>query len=94
MQKTFSYVKECLKYTTILLAVLLFIGQIYLGFIKENQEINIKEKHLLSPIQNEVNDECQNSLLKNLGNLVFKCSLAFLAGGLISEMKFIKIGIL
>jgi hypothetical protein len=100
MHKAYSLVKSGLKYTTILLALILFVGIFYNGFYKEMKEnekiivqgIDVSETTLQST------DLCQNpnfsSQVWSLFNAVFKCSLAFLAGGLLSDMKFLKFGII
>jgi hypothetical protein len=96
MQKAYSFVKSGLKYTTILLALILFVGQVYHGFIKE--EINNPHIAEIIEVTSTSTDLCADPNFSNqaLGvfNLVLKCSLAFLAGGLISDMKFLKFGII
>ena len=109
MHKTFSYIKTGLKYTTVLLAMIVFIGQIYYGFIKdynnEQYEVEVSTDQGIDKIS-EINrisnfvtsDLCEkgdvSGYMMSILNLIFKCSLAFLAGGLISDMKFIKFGII
>jgi hypothetical protein len=138
MQKVYNFVRNGLKYTTVVLALILLIGQVstilneVVGGNEENHSgtdrLGIKDKDLnkekkilmtaniqrnnykkIFTIRDEniskigkksgpsisIYQDCHensNVLLKIL-NLIFKCCLAFLAGGLLSDMKFIKFGV-
>jgi hypothetical protein len=100
MHKAYSLVKSGLKYTTILLALILFIGIFYNGLYKEmieNEKLIVEEAEV-SETSPQSTDLCPTPNFSNrvwsLFNAVFKCSLAFLAGGLLSDMKFLKFGII
>jgi hypothetical protein len=100
MYKAYSYVKSGLKYTTILLALILFVGIFYNGFYKEmydKEKLQVEESEV-SVTSPQSTDLCQTPNFSNrvwsLSNAVFKCALAFLAGGLLSDMKFLKFGII
>jgi hypothetical protein len=60
-------------------------------FGKNPQNLNILEEEYLSHnYQEEEEDECTEVIV----SCICKCALAFLGGILISDMKFIKIGII
>lgn len=107
---TFNFLKTQIKYSTILIAFIIFTAQIYI-FVNEiskdvkestsidnyNNEVDIKGNtgYINTGIQTE-EEICKESGFGNLYlilQLLFKCSLAFLAGGLLTDAKFIKIGI-
>jgi hypothetical protein len=138
MHKVYNFVRNGLKYTTVVLALILLIGQVstilneVVGGNEENhsgtdrlgikdedfdkeifflmttniqrnnyrkiftfREENISKIGKKSGPSLSIYQDCHensNVLLKML-NLIFKCSLAFLAGGLLSDMKFIKFGV-
>jgi hypothetical protein len=98
MQKVLKLVKGPLKYSTILIAIILFISQIYYGFIKSEEDFKkITNKNNL-PVTQDVEDQCERSngngdTFIKVFEIISKCLFAFLAGGLISDMKFIKFGV-
>jgi hypothetical protein len=94
-----------LKYTIGLVALFLFVMQVYnivgeakLESIKlEEMKTTIIEKetqHMYVEItQSDI--QCADGQFRiEILMGIFKCSLAFLFGGLLSEMKFIKFGII
>jgi hypothetical protein len=96
---TVRMIKNNLKYTTVLIGLILFTGQLYFA-ITEKENINIDDTtesktHTSTSTLNPNTISCDaSSYLFNIFAIVFKCSLAFLAGGLVSDMKFIKFGVL
>lgn len=101
MHKAYSLVKSGLKYTTILVALILFIGIFYNGLYKEmnqNEKLIVEEAEESGEVPPQGTDLCPTPNFSNrmwsVFNAVFKCSLAFLAGGLLSDMKFLKFGII
>ena len=124
MQKVFYFVKCGFKYTTIVLALILMVGQICNllteeehndtykentsqsenhSDISKNSSINEKLKSLYMTLTDKdiknydfdkVNEcEGHKSSTYNIFNALMKCFLAFLAGGLLSDMKFLKFGV-
>lgn len=77
-----------MKYMSVFLALLICSAQIYMGV-----------KDYYSDPQTIENDSveiiCSDSFsYTSIFIAIFKCSLAFLAGGLISDFKFIKFGVI
>ena len=90
MQKVYTLFRNGFKYMTILLALILLVGQVHSLMIERNQ---IEEyQNPKEVIVTEIN-ECEKNYSYYIFTAIFKCSLAFLAGGLISDMKFIKFGV-
>jgi hypothetical protein len=141
MHKVYNFVRSSLKYTTVVLALILFVGQVS-TLLNEGEEKNQVYRNGSDLKHNEKNnpdlerqnimtlnthrkdikiflnsslkideishfpkksipttsfsyDECEkhSNITMNMLNVIFKCSLAFLAGGLLSDMKFIKFGV-
>jgi len=91
MQKVIILVKNQMKYMTILIALILFTSQIYMILIESNS-LEMDEKKSTSIKDNE--NKCIDYYFNSLYIVVFKCSLAFLAGGLLSDMKFVLFGVI
>jgi hypothetical protein len=95
MHKAVSFIKTQLKYSTLLIGIIIFMGQIYYGFIKSEEDL--KSISSLENKNEKNEDKCSSSpsdLISKIMMIIFKCSLAFLAGGLFSDMKFIKFGVI
>jgi hypothetical protein len=90
MKKAIVIFKSQLKYMTIIIALILFISQVYLNIVETTQKNNSKEITYLAE-ENKCN---KSDYSTGILIAIFKCSLAFLAGGLISDMKFIKFGVI
>lgn len=93
MKSKFLNLRVNLKYSICLLAI--FLSCLILMQIKN--EVDLNENNLL--LANESVETKQIEVIceensSNLGTALIKCSIAFLLGGLISEMKFLKIGII
>ena len=82
MKQLLSSIKQNLRLGVALFGVFIFSNQIY-QIIYEKQSIKT---------QITINN-CEIGLFDYL-MIVFKCSLAFLAGGIISDWKFIKFGVI
>ncbi len=86
--------KKNFKYTVCILALTIFAIQIYHIVTEENiksSEIKVKVPEL------SVNDDkCKSPTAYVSGILtsIFKCSIAFLFGGLISDRRYVKFGAL
>jgi len=85
-------VKNALKYVTFAIAILIMIIQFYFISVEiTNQELSLES---LAIKENSKNEYCQESGLTKLRDLIFKSVMAFFAGCLLSEKKFIRIGII
>jgi hypothetical protein len=73
--------KQCYKGLLVLLCAIVAIVQIYLML----GEVNNSE---------EVDGNCKEVQYSRIFEVCMKCSLAFLAGGIISDLRFIKMGFL
>ena len=94
-----------LKYTIGLVAMFLFVLQVY-NIVSEVKLETVRLEELEEPKMNKesttlLSEETPSENQCSEGNLkseiwmgVMKCSLAFLFGGLFSEMRFIKFGII
>lgn len=94
-----------LKYTIGLVALFLFILQVY-NIVGEDKLESSKLEEIATIIAENENQhiyvenshtdfQCADGQIKKeilMG--IFKCSLAFLFGGILSELKFIKFGII
>ncbi len=81
-----QFARNNLKYSLGLITILLFVIQIC-HIVKEG------EKHV---IQTETSGTTEQDCPKRIDIWVsvFKCSLAFLFGGLLSDLKFLKFGVI
>lgn len=94
-----------LKYTIGLVALFLFILQVY-NIVGEEKLESIKLEEITTTISEKESQHiyAENShtdiqcadgqIRKEILMGIFKCSLAFLLGGILSELKFIKFGII
>jgi hypothetical protein len=94
-----------LKYTIGIVALFLFVLQVY-NIVGEAKLESIRLEELETVVVKRENPEIyvektQSDIQCAEGQVrteilmgIFKCSLAFLFGGLLSEMKFIKFGII
>ena len=96
MKSLSQSLKKNFKYAICLLAIFIFTIQIY-QIVTEEKIIEVSND--VSNIENNsdpiaVQEECKKSEINASSILmcVFKCSVAFLFGGMISDRKFIKFG--
>ena len=76
-------VKSNFKFTSIFLIMIVFAGL---------TSLIIKDAYSdLDDDQGKLN-ECTENLLFNISQIIFKCSLAFLTGGIISDVRYLKTG--
>ena len=73
--------KQCYKGLLVLLCVIFAIVQVYYML----SEVNSSE---------EVDGNCKEVQYSRIFQVCMKCSFAFLAGGIISDLRFIKMGFL
>lgn len=83
MKALTNVVSLYMKLFSIFICFAMFISQIYLIFFKDN--VSFEEKENIS---------CIDSLFSDLIPLVLKCSFAFMTGGIISNWKFLLVGIM
>ena len=85
-------VKNALKYITIALAILIMTIQFYLI----TTEITKKDLSVSVAFSKDIPkmNYCEESNMTKLSDLAFKSVMAFVAGCLFSEKKFIRFGVL
>lgn len=80
MKNIFHLYKKAYLLITVLLILSIAFGQIYyITMADETPSIN-------------TDDKCEGRNVYKLCEILLKCSLAFLAGGIINDLKFIKFG--
>lgn len=92
MKIEIKIVKNAFKYVTIALGILIMLVQFY--YI--SQEFNKKDSGLAPIVIKETtkNEYCQESSMGRVTDLAVKSIMAFVAGCLFSEKKFIRAGVI
>ena len=83
MKSLTNVVTFYMKLTSILICFMIFTSQIYLIFSNEAYEFEENES-----------ESCIESIFMNIIPIVLKCSFAFLTGGIISNWKYLLVGIM
>jgi len=83
MKALTNVVSLYMKLFSIFICFAIFLSQIYLIFLKDEVSFEEIEKN-----------SCIESLFTDIIPLVLKCSFAFMTGGVISNWKFLLIGIM
>ncbi len=83
MKALTNVVSLYMKLFSIFICCAIFLSQIYLIFLKDEVSFEEIEKN-----------SCIESLFTDIIPLVLKCSFAFMTGGVISNWKFLLIGIM
>ena len=78
-----NLVKSNFKFTSIFLILIIFGGLTSL-VIKDSMS-NLEDNEAKS-------EECKENLLFSITQIIFKCGLAFLTGGIISDVRYLKTG--
>jgi hypothetical protein len=92
MKNLTQSLKKNFKFALCILAITIFTIQIYQIVNEEKMaEISYSKTEKSHIVIEE--EQCHGLRLSNIFSLVFKCSIAFLFGGMISDGKFIKFGL-
>ena len=79
-----NLVKSNFKFTSIFLIFIVFGG--LTSLIIKDSSGNLDD-------EDGKTQECKENILFTISQIIFKCGLAFLTGGIISDVRYLKIGL-
>ena len=103
MKNLSQSMKKSFQYSLCILAITIFTFQVYQIINEEHitdaskeitDEVFLNAINSLPIVQNVNNEKCEKShfSLSSIFLCLFRCAVAFLFGGMISEMRYIKLG--